>query len=42
MLVLAGQVIVRKENENDFIVEGPPVAAYYQVRKALYQQFSYI
>ena len=42
MLILAGQVIVKKENENDFIVEGPPVAAYYQVRKVLYQQFSYI
>jgi hypothetical protein len=42
MLILAGQVIVKKENENDFIVEGPPVTAYYQVRKVLYQQFSYI
>jgi cleavage and polyadenylation specificity factor subunit 2 len=41
MLVLGGQVLIRKENDNDFIVEGPPVPAFFEARKVLYQQFTY-
>lgn len=39
-LVCEQQVIVRKDNENDFVVEGPPVAAFWQARKILYCQFA--
>mmetsp|Transcript_334 Transcript_334/g.618 ORF Transcript_334/g.618 Transcript_334/m.618 type:complete len:893 (+) Transcript_334:113-2791(+) len=42
MLVCAGQVTVRKENENDFIVEGPPCTTFFQVRDAVYKQFAFI
>ena len=39
VLLLGGQVAVRKENENDFVVEGPPLPVFWEVRRALYQQF---
>lgn len=42
ILLCAGQVIVRKENENDFVVEGPPCQAYFQIKNAIYRQFAFI
>jgi hypothetical protein len=42
ILLCAGQVIVRKENENDFIVEGPPCHAYFQTKNAIYRQFAFL
>lgn len=42
ILLCAGQVIVRKENENDFVVEGPPCQAYFQIKNAIYHQFAFI
>lgn len=42
ILICGDQVIIRKENNNDFVIEGPPVPAFYQARKALYQQFAFI
>lgn len=42
MLICGEQVIIRKENNNDFVIEGPPVPAFYHARKALYQQFAFI
>lgn len=36
------QVIVRKESDNDFVIEGPPVHAYWEARKALYQQYAFV
>jgi hypothetical protein len=42
VLVCGQQVIVRKENDNDFIVEGPPVPVYFQVRKVLYEHFAFV
>jgi hypothetical protein len=41
-LVCEGQVIVRKENENDFVVEGPPVPAFYAARKCVYRHFAVV
>lgn len=38
-LVCEQQVIIRKDNENDFVLEGPPVPAFWQARKILYKQF---
>jgi len=37
-----GQVLLRKGQENDFLLEGPPTAAFYQTRQALYQQFAFV
>jgi hypothetical protein len=42
LLVCGDQVIVRKENLGDFAIEGPPVPAFYEARKALYQQFAFV
>jgi hypothetical protein len=42
VLICGQQVMVRKENDNDFIVEGPPVPAYFQVRKVLYEHFAFV
>jgi hypothetical protein len=42
LLVCGDQVIVRKENLGDFAIEGPPVRAFYEARKALYQQFAFV
>lgn len=42
MLICGSQVIVRRDDINDFIIEGPPTPVYYVVRKALYQQFAFI
>lgn len=42
ILLCAGQVIVRKENENDFVVEGPPCQAYFQIKHAIYRQFAFL
>jgi hypothetical protein len=42
ILLCAGQVIVRKENENDFVVEGPPCQAYFQIKNAIYRQFAFL
>lgn len=42
ILLCAGQVIVRKENENDFVVEGPPCQAYFQIKSAIYRQFAFL
>lgn len=42
LLVCGGQVVLRKEEENDFVLEGPPTAAFYKTRQALYQQFAFV
>jgi len=42
MLVVGGQVMVRKENENDFVIEGPPIPIFWEVKKALSTQFVWI
>lgn len=42
ILVCDDQVIIRKENTSDFIIEGPPIPAFYEARKALYQQFAFV
>lgn len=42
LLVCAQQVIVRKESGNNFVIEGPPVPAYWEVRKALYEHFAFV
>ena len=42
VLVCEKQVMVRKSGENDFSIEGPPVAAYWAVRKVLYQHFAFL
>lgn len=41
-LVCEGQVIVRKDNENDFVVEGPPVPAFFKARKCIYAHFAFV
>ena len=41
MLVLLGQVLIRKD-VNNFIIEGPPIPTFWEARKALYQQFSFV
>lgn len=41
MLVLLGQVLIKKD-VNNFIIEGPPVPTFWEARKALYQQFSFV
>jgi hypothetical protein len=42
LLVCGDQVVVRKERLGDFAIEGPPVPAFYEARKALYQQFAFV
>ena len=42
MLVCANQVVVRKDGENDFVIEGPPNIAYYEARRILYAQFAQV
>lgn len=42
VLVCGDQVIIRKENLSDFAIEGPPVPAFYEARRALYQQFAFV
>lgn len=42
LLVCGDQVIVRKERLGDFAIEGPPVPAFYEARRALYQQFAFV
>jgi cleavage and polyadenylation specificity factor subunit 2 len=42
MLICGGSTIVRKENENDFLIEGAPGPTYYAVRRAIYQQIAFI
>ena len=41
-LVCGAQVIIRKDNENDFILEGPPSTTFFEARKILYEQFALI
>ncbi len=41
VLICAGQVLIRKE-KNNFSIEGPPIPAFFEARKALYQQFVFI
>jgi hypothetical protein len=41
VLVCDKQVVIRKE-KNNFSIEGPPVPAFFEARKALYQQFVFI
>lgn len=40
-LVCNDQVVVRKEN-NDVVIEGPPVKAYFDTRRVVYQQFAFL
>jgi hypothetical protein len=42
VLVCQQQVMIRRAGENDFAVEGPPVAAYWAVRKVLYSHFAFL
>lgn len=42
MLVCANQVVIRKDGENDFVIEGPANIAYYEARKILYAQFAQV
>lgn len=42
VLVCGDQVLIRKENLSDFAIEGPPVPAFYEARRALYQQFAFV
>jgi hypothetical protein len=43
VLICGGQVMIRKSNaSSDFTLEGPPVPAFYEARKALYQQFAFV
>ena len=42
LLVCEAQVLIRRVGENDFEVEGPPVAAYWAARKVLYSQFAFL
>jgi len=43
VLVCADQVIIRKKKDsNDFIIEGPPIPAFYEARKALYKQYVFV
>eukprot|EP01041_Mallomonas_annulata_P005678 gene5678-11459_t len=41
-LVCASQVVLRKEQENEFLLEGAPSAAFFKTRQALYQKFAFI
>ena len=41
-LVCGNQVLLKKEQENDFVIEGPPTALYYRVRQILYSRFAFI
>lgn len=41
VLICGKQVVIRKE-KNNFSIEGPPVPAFFEARKALYQQFVFI
>lgn len=40
-LVCDDQVIIRKE-DNNFSIEGPPIQAFFEARKALYQQVAFV
>lgn len=40
-LVCADQVIIRKDN-NNFSIEGPPVKAFFEARRVLYNQFAFL
>lgn len=42
MLICREQVVIRKEGHNDFVIEGPPVPAYFEARSLLYQQFGFV
>ena len=42
MLVCEQQVMIKRAAENDFVVEGPPVAVYWAVRKVLYAHFAFL
>ena len=41
-LVCGSQVLVRKSSDNEFVLEGPPIAVYFDVRKVLYDHFAFI
>eukprot|EP01038_Epipyxis_sp_PR26KG_P014055 gene14055-18853_t len=41
-MICGGQVVVRKGGDNEFVIEGPPVDAFYVTRKALYQVFAFV
>lgn len=41
ILVCADQVIIRKDN-NNFSIEGPPVKAFFEARRVLYNQFAFL
>jgi len=42
ILICDDQVMIRKVNLNDYVIEGPPVPAYYEARRVLYQQFAFV
>jgi hypothetical protein len=42
LLVCGNQVLIRKGDENDFVLEGPPSAVYYDTRKILYKQLALV
>jgi hypothetical protein len=42
ILVCNEQVIISKDQFNHFHLEGPPIKAYFEARKILYQQFAFV
>jgi hypothetical protein len=42
ILVCNDQVIISKDQFNHFHLEGPPIKAYFEARKILYQQFAFV
>jgi len=42
ILICDDQVMIRKVNVNDYVIEGPPVPAFYEARRVLYQQFAFV
>lgn len=42
ILVCNNQIIITKVNAQDFILEGPLIPIYYEIRKILYGQYSFI
>lgn len=41
ILICAEQVVIRKDN-NNFSIEGPPVKAFFEARRVLYNQFAFL
>lgn len=42
ILICDNQIMISRSGQNDFMIEGPPVAAYWTVRKVVYGQFAFL